>query len=93
MHIYPLDVVHHLYMLHDDMYNVVDQVLFDKYLQIDILNLDMFEDGDDFYVLKNNLIINLKRTFYEYEQLIHPRSVNVNDVSIHLSHCRPVVNE
>ncbi len=61
MHIYPLNVVLHLYMLHVDMYNVVDYLLFDIYLQINILNLDMFEDDDDFYVLKKkNILINKK---------------------------------
>jgi len=96
MHIYSLDVVHHLYMLHDDMYNEDDHLLFDRCLQKDILNLDMFVDDDDFFVLKKISWINFKKKFffrYDYEQLIHPRSVNVNDVSIHLSHWRPVVNE
>jgi hypothetical protein len=52
MHRYSSNVDHHLYMLHDDMYNVDDHLLFDIYLQIDILDLDMFVDDGDFFVLK-----------------------------------------
>jgi hypothetical protein len=93
MHRYSLNVDHHLYMLHDDMCSVDDHLLFDIYLQIDILDLDMFVDDGDFFVLK---IIQWKKTeiyLYDYEQLIHPRSVNDKDESIHLSHWRPAANE
>ncbi len=89
MHIYQLNVVHHLYMLHDDMYNEVDYLLVDIYLQINKLNLDMFVDDDDFFVLKKKKLFNeilKKLKFYEYEQFTHPRSVNAKLESIHLSH-------
>ena len=52
MHIYPLDVAHQLYMLHDDMCNEDDHVRFDIYLQKDTQDLDTIADDDDFYVLE-----------------------------------------
>ena len=54
MHRYPLGVVHHWYMLHDDMYNEVDRLSFDRYLRINIQDLGMFVDDDDSFVLKEN---------------------------------------
>jgi hypothetical protein len=74
MHRYPLNVVHQLYMLHDDMYNEDDHLLFDICLRKDKLNLDMFVDDDDFYVLKKN------QTIKNFE-FLGLRTINTSTIS------------